>query len=369
MNVKYLQFLLLLLGFLVLPTITYGQDEPPPEPYSAEEDQTTLDQFVYLPLLHNPLSPELIPPYVSTSYYLQDIADQAMLDLGCEIGIEAVDDGSLTRFVHLHVGQPGVNPDDETIRGIIMHASPPQSPLPQYVAFEDLKQAVQMLALGYLDCVPSNDVPLLTLAIGPNNDGAHIDFDHGAAWGQWIQEMNAELEVGPSRFRIQIVGAADLELGFNGPTETRNWVDGYYSVSAILYNLGTLNGCPSANFPNFTCGTVEYPDWTLDDMVHIMSGPPGSSFGTRAVPQIYDTAGENARQWTYLAEYIEDTADYDFRLVGTLSQAEACQQRGGCEGIDNDPGEAFLQLVFRLIEADTVPQNLEFASDIRWQVR
>ena len=104
-------------------------------------------------------------------------------------------------------------------------------------------------------------------------------------------------------------------------------------------------------------------------MVHIMSGPPSSSFGTRAVPQIYDTAGENARQWTYLAEYIEDNADYDFRLVGTLSQAEACQQRGDCEGIDNDPEEAFLQLVFRLIEVNTVPQNLEFASDIRWQVR
>ena len=47
MNVKYLQFLLLLLGFLVLPTITYGQDEPPPEPYSAEEDQTTLAKIYW----------------------------------------------------------------------------------------------------------------------------------------------------------------------------------------------------------------------------------------------------------------------------------------------------------------------------------
>jgi len=313
-----------------------------------------LTHSVFLPMITRP---PLVPTYISKSYYLQDMRGPEVFDLGCKMGQEAADAKQRIYFGAVFAGQPMIV---DGVHGLLSYGT---SELPnEFIPLADVQKSIFTLAAAAVNCLNSDDI-FIRLAVGPNNFGPWVTEAHGEKWGQVIEELQNSVDSGPLRDRIGLVGLIDAEMGFNGPEVTKGWINGYYSEESILYNMGTLDGCPTRLATQLTCGTADYPDWTLEDIVEIFDRR-----GARAVPQIYDQDGNNARQWSYLAAVLEEESQFAFRLLGALSQKSACEQRGGCFGEDNTPEEAFLKLSFELTQEGPLLPEIEFASDIEWQI-
>ena len=278
-------------------------------------------------------------------------------------------DASLEYQIHLHFGQPWNSSGTNGVR--IFDSA---------VSFRTLAQvqsATQSFAGGYSYCsaFTYGNNTFLYIGVGVNNFGPYPSNAHGAAWGTAVDNIIAALDGTISENRVFVLGAGDLEPGFNTPTTTKNWVLGYFSQSnRFLYNFGTADGCPDYDI-NGTfdgqCGTANYPTWKQSDVWFVSSGRAG----LRAFPEIYATSGVNADQWYQIALYGYRTNQlFSFTARGSLTQFEACNQRSneaGCQPanpyLKNSPSEGWFQFANALRGDPRTDQTVSYSSDIQWQ--
>lgn len=210
-----------------------------------------------------------------------------------------------------------------------------------------------------------NDTKILRVAVGTSNSGSNVTYAHGQTWAQMVNTLNSWVKGNTlTSGKFLVFGASDIEPGFSTPTVAYDWVNGYTSswVSpSYLLNYGSADGCK-------TSGTITTPGtcsngWTQENVQYVSWGAAPSY----PLPEIYSTAGGNAKQWQQLSLYSYLAHGSRMSIVGPLSQSQACIQRGGCSGTNNTSDQAWTQLWTYLNGDAYTAQNLSFSTDIAWR--
>jgi hypothetical protein len=294
----------------------------------------------------------------STSYYMITIGPEFNYDLGCELGTrDALKPDAQDSVVVLDFSYPVCNADDSF--GAELFGFGP-------VSLSAIATASKNFALGYYQCSAFDTESNLVIGIGTNNKPTSCDSsqeltDHGTAWANMVNQVNQWLKDNDLFGQVQAYGASDIEIGWNTPFLSRDWITGYEKVNAYpLIHFGDAAGCPYDDNPDWTCGG----EWTPEDVWYVSWGASASI----PLPLIYLTNGVHAQQWAYLSRY--GVAEHGSRMdfTGVFTQSQACAQ-WTCNGTDNTPEEAYLQLFYELNEYPTTAQDLNWSTDIRWILR
>jgi probable HAF family extracellular repeat protein len=231
-----------------------------------------------------------------------------------------------------------------------------------FTPISSIEAAVKAFLDGYYNCAGRG---VMVVAVGTSNDGNDTTYAHGRAWGEMVARLNNYITFPPSyQNRLTVVGASDIEIGFNTPANSRAWVDGYASSSPVnYYNYGDAQECPTSGAG--PCGN----GWTQEDVWYVSWGSPANPL---PVPEIYRTDGAQARQWTALAAYGRSVHGVDPFIPAALTQWQACRDPGRrCNAsIRNTPAGAWYQLMnglYGIAPDPTTAQNILYSSDITWQ--
>lgn len=317
--------------------------QPIPDPY-----------ILYFPIAFN-FGPNQSP--FTTSYYMKTIQDSALYAMGCELGTrDAVLPGTQNNVVVLDFGYPICSGD---AFGADLFGFGP-------VFSSAIAAGVENFGLGYYTCTGQDTTSSLVIGIGTNNKKISCvtsaeAFAHGAAWSQIANSANQWFVENNLIQQVSAVGASDIELGFNGPTWSRAWVDGFDSMNeTIMLFFGDAAGCPYDG-NTWSCGTPTYPEWSVEDVRYVSYGAPPSY----PIPLIYLNSGVHAKQWATMSSYsfYEHSSRIDF--LGVFTQYQACQQRG-CTTTDNTPEEAMTQMLTELGKDENIMQEIRWQTDIKW---
>lgn len=302
-------------------------------------------------------------PHGTTSYYVSNTSQSAMYDLGCARGItDSLYPGADDSFVALFFGMPATseqvgagNFGTRLLNGNI-------------VTTEQIAEAAQAFGQGYWECSPPDYE--LTLAVSTSNftlstgDDNVVTFEHGAAWAQMINDINDWVVANGPSTRLRAVGGNDIEIAWNTPEASREWVDGYASEGLwTMYNLGDAQACPPIGGP--TCDN----GWSVEDVWYVSYG----ATRVRAVPQIYVTNGIQAQQWYELAVYSSEEQNRKMFIDGILTQYQACRDISDyadpgsvCRNGDLAPEQAWVSLWDLLNDDPRTQQELRWSTDVRW---
>jgi hypothetical protein len=348
------------------PTATVTQTATPtpaynPYPPAETPDITTPDTSQSYKLFLPIVGEDLI---YTTSYYMSELDSNKLFTLGCELGQR---DNSFTgtqnSVVILDFGYPYY---DGSEYGTIMFDY-------NFASTTDIGIAVGNFAKGYYYCL-ANELSYLTIAVGTNNcgesepgncAGSQVTKQHGEAWAKMVNGINDILER-EGYFPIIALGASDIEIAWNSPIITRDWVEGYNAFNSYLfYNYGDAQGCPIGR----TYGVNRYCDngWYMEDVWYVSYGAGAS----KPLPLIYATGGENAYQWYSLSAYAYDKYGFKMDIKGSVTQYQACIQTDitWCQEhyVDNTPAQGYNQLLTALNVEPFTAQNLKWATDMKWQ--
>ena len=296
----------------------------------------------------------------STSYYMTTLNSGFIYNLGCQLGIRDLNQaGAQDSVVVLAFGCPRCFSNGTY--GANLYGYGPAS-------LNNVSSAAKHLATGYYACSGSDKESNLIIGLGTSNflcgrdpcDTNSKARGHGAAWSGMVREVNQWLVSQGIFHQVQVFGANDMELGWNSPTWSRNWISGFEQVSGNFFlHFGDAAGCPYEDNPHWGC----QGQWTEEDVWYISYGAPSAL----PLPLIYLTNGVHAKQWASLSRYSVRQHGYRMDFTGVFTQWLACQQfPSGCAGIDNTPDQAYQQLFFELGKFPTTAQDLRWKTDIRW---
>jgi hypothetical protein len=314
---------------------------------------------VYLPVIANG-SASSSSPLVSTSLYMYTKDRTQLVNEGCALGQRDLGlPGKQDSVVVLAFGYP-----QRSAGGVYGTRGYGYPPNPWTIA--EITAAVENFGYAYWNCVNSDFDSHLRIAIGTNNfkgdTNSAVNAGHGIAWANMISAVNDWFVNNcPNKCdgQVDAVGANDIELSWNTPAATIDWLNGYTSVTKYpLYNFGAIEGCPWLAHSTYTClwGNLEQV-WFV-----VWGSPP-----VQPLPEIYLTNGINAEQWYLMSVYSYQKHGEKMQFIGPMTETQACQQEGGCPKIDNPPENAWWQL-YRLLNGDprTAGEMLPFLTDIKW---
>lgn len=297
-------------------------------------------------------NPEL-PPQYSTSLYMKTVNPNTLFSLGCKYSEKVQQSaGTQDNVVFLAFGKPTMN---DGMYGASLFGFGPAST-------DEIAEAIKQFGAGYRACLGDDAFSHLRVAVGTSNYGDPelvSWWDHGRKWARMVNDINKYF-VDQGYFTwVDAVGASDMELAWNSPSVTRLWVEGYdYANKYPLYNFGAAEGCPTRLAPQWQCASP----WTKEDVWYISFGS-GASY---PMPLIYATNGVNARQWAWLSVYAVEQHGAPMNFKGAFTQFQACQQRGGCDLLDNTPAQGWQQLYDELKFDERTKQHLAWSTDIKW---
>jgi hypothetical protein len=283
----------------------------------------------------------------STSRYISTMDPQRHTAMGCESGA-AGEQGTII----LAFGQAWMQ---DNMYGVIYY----RSDFP-FASTAAVAEATKGFLRGYWECAPGD--AQLNLAVGTNNYKGATGYAHGQAWAQMVNQLHGWLQSNAPpgvKERIAVFGGNDIEMSWNTPALTRDWVNGYALATARPFvNFGSCDGCPTTGSPD------RQPNngWTVDDVWFVNREVVAIPF-----PEIYLRSGVNADQWYRMSLYAAQQKGSKLAFGGLLTQRQACQDVGGCAGTDNTPAQGWGQLQ-DAIDADArTAMTLPPPSDITWR--
>jgi hypothetical protein len=289
-----------------------------------------------------------------------------MYALGQTYGTEVRDTNITKHMILLDFGTPGTNGG---VPGAWMTRNKGHVPVLTGSAL------AQQFLFGWLSATANTDHHLW-LAFGVNNYGTGVTTANAEAWSGAMAYARATV-IDP---RAHWVFALDAEQEWNTFAITKAYQDAYMNgfsgcvpgifENACIYNFGTANCGYSST--NQYCG---FSDWDKDDIWYLSGGQRHPQYGNNyaaALPEIYNTLGNNARQWQSVSRYGATTpVRWKLYFVGVLTTAGACAQvgPGSCVGFDNSPAMGYQQL-YQHLNADplTAQSPILWSTDIRYQV-
>jgi hypothetical protein len=224
-----------------------------------------------------------------------------------------------------------------------------------FVPIRSILAASEAYARGVWRCTRGLRGAHIRIALGTSNWGDGVTWTHGRAWAGMVNRANAWVTERHTSSKIDFAGANDIELSWNGPRTTRNWVRGYESLANYpYYDYGAADACP----PRGRCAGA----WTMEDLWYVSWG----ALHAWPIPEIYTPDRMNARQWYNLAVYSYQRHGSAMRIVGVMSQHGACRRaKDPCRGMNNTPERAWRQL-YQLLNGDRrTRQLILWATDIR----
>ena len=292
------------------------------------------------------------PPAYSTSYYMRTTNPQTFYTLGCTKGKQDLKlAGAQDMVVVLDFGAPT---NDGGVGADLFGLGPATT--------GQIAKAVEQFGFGYVACVGADTSSHLRIGIGTSNYGDEVNIDTGSGWGTMVNTVNAWFKSQGYFARVDAVGASDIELSWNDPDTTLNWLDFYNNHSDYaFYDYGDAAGCPTFVYPNWTCN----PPWTQEYVWYVAFGS-GSSY---PLPLIYSEDGGNAQQWAMLSRWAYNNHHVRMDFKGAFTQWQACKQfPNGCgTGLDNTPAQGWQQLYNALKTKTYTAQSLPWSTDIMWQ--
>jgi hypothetical protein len=306
------------------------------------------------------------PPPYTTSWYMNTSNPNNLptdaYGMGCNLGTHDKNTaGTQDNVVVLLFGQPAYSVGTY---GSYVWGSRGGGPYP-FLSTSLIANTTQQFARGYYICTGSDTSSQLYLAAGVNNYGSGVTNAHGSAWATMTSSINSWVSSSGYSSQVKIRAAADIEPDFGTASAAIAWVNGYnasYGSGLWLYNVGAASGCPWTGTPsaNSPCNN----SWVVDNVWYVSWG--ATPF--YVIPEIYNTGGVNAEQWYRISLYSALYQGGRISFPGTLTQYQACQQMGGCSGIDNSPSQGWTQL-FNSVGADsrTSLTNIRWSTDIMWR--
>lgn len=288
----------------------------------------------------------LAAPSATTSRYMSTVDQAQLQQLGCDQGA-AAEDGVIV----LNFGQPWYNGSTYGTNLFDGNAT--------FVSIAQIEAAVKKFADGYWNCSPNG--PYIRLVIGTSNYHGSTTYGHGQAWAEMVNRIQAYIET-PTSYASQIGAGAgnDIELNWNSPSATRNWVNGYTSAGSYpYYNYGACEGCPTATNP----GWIPDNGWSLEDVWFVSWGAAPAN----PLPEIYANSGVNAEQWQYVSLYAYNNHGARINVKGSMTQYQACQDLGCSSAEDNTPSQGWTQLSNALNADSRTAQSVVWSTDITWQ--
>ncbi len=287
-------------------------------------------------------------PTATISRYMETVGLQAHYALGCERSRRKV-----AGPIALIYGRPVLVGG---VAGASIYAGPDAT-------VGQIEQAARQFVQGYRDC--AINAPLVILIISTTNDESspeRVTAAHGAAWARLVNGVAAWTVASGYAALVNVQGGSDMEPGFNGRADTRAWVDGYDSVNnRSLYNLGSADGCPQAGDGKVdgACNN----GWRQSDVLYVSWLAPAAL----PIPQIYTNSASQARQWRLIKLYGVVTVRRTMTIQGSLTQWNACQERGCGGETDNTPAQGYDQLATQLNADPRTAQPLRWSTDISWR--
>lgn len=243
----------------------------------------------------------------------------------------------------------------------------------------EISSAVVLLAQGFN---ARNTKDKLYIAVGTNNSGNtffSIATAHGRAWAEMVKNVNQSLvQQGISQSRVTVVAGNDIEPNWNTFLDTKQWFDGYNSVTLPppIYIIGAADGCPiywpdpSNNMSSFIPGVCNN-GWSQQD-VNYISNHYSSSY---SIPMNYNPNGYHALQWWRIglwSYYSYSTSDL-LTFSGAMTQEAACEQikqetgnPDACEGMDNSMYFGFQQFRNQVVGEYRMNPILSWAADMKY---
>ncbi|MCQ6282640.1 hypothetical protein [Bacillus sp. EB600] len=248
-----------------------------------------------------------------------------------------------------------------------------------FTSTNDIASGVEQFIDSFVASFTSPTVSYsITIAVGTTNYGSQVTKAHGQAWGNMINSINIYISnkaVTDSRYQsIQAVGANDMETGWNSPSVTRSWVDGYRSTTNYqLCNFGDAGGMPQAPYgrTSYISGTGNN-GWTLDDIWYVSDGGVNPFTNTRysfSLPEIYTTSGTQAAQWFNLDLYSHQIYQQPLSIYGVLTENAADNTTNPPSGQNSGWNQlaGYIQSS-NVTAADLAnkPPFMQWATDISW---
>ncbi|MCI0562636.1 MAG: hypothetical protein MN733_29505, partial [Nitrososphaera sp.] len=309
-------------------------------------------------------------PLTSTSWYVNGPAPSGDSDLTMQNWMQAKG---------YELGQRDLNTPGTQISAVILHFFSPSiqggiygaSGYNRFRSVVAIKEAARRFALGYWNGSGSDTASQLFMLVGTSNSGINnytdqFLYNHGAAWVQMIKDTATAIQSYASQVKVR--GAADIEVNYSSFSKAAQWAVGYdsgYINPYYLYYYGDAGGCVNgtdevAPITPTSCNN----GWNQDDVECLSWGCVNASI---PFPQIYSTAGGNAKSWKDLKLYSYLQYGAGMFISSPLSQSAACAQKGGCSGINNTPEQAWDQLWTWLNGDSRTAQSLEVSTDIKWR--
>lgn len=266
-------------------------------------------------------------PGNTRSHYLSTVEQAVLTRAGARDARDAVAAGITDALVVLAGGDP-VGDDDVRLPGSGAHAST-----------EDVARAATAYGRAWRKRPAA---PPLTLVVMAAGHGPDVTGAAGSHWGRMVDGVAHDLP------GVDVRGGLDVEVEWAGAREVRSWLDGYLaSTSRGFVDVGACT-CPP-----YSAVTGR---WSLGALVDV-AWADGRGV---VLPQIYATAGGNAREWATLAAWARRHRQPPVRLAGVLTEQAAClgPPPRSCLGIDVGPVVAWRQL------SRASGQQLRWATDI-----
>jgi hypothetical protein len=321
-----------------------------------------------------------VPPVKAVSYYITNI--NTLGALGAQLGIHDRDTiGAQDNLVILDYGYPArryVVPNYEYGAKYVFSPT-------VFIPGSDIITSAVMFAEDYFSSLTGDPNSRLRLVIGTNNccvgGGLPLFQGHGTAWAQIVDAINSQITACCGS-QVKVVAGNDIEIDFNYPYITTQWVDRYvvasqcvsgYGDAGCLYNFGANPGIDDG-----ACASSSDTTWAKCDMWYVSWGVKKNSTDlytfARPLPEIYHADGSHAEHWRDLSLYsVNVQRAGQIYFVGALTQYARCQANPsqciiGSTHIDNTPDKGWMQLWNALFSNLTTRMSyLHWSTDIATQ--
>jgi hypothetical protein len=192
--------------------------------------------------------------------------------------------------------------------------------------------------LGYWNCHTSKS-PSIILVIGDANVYTYSNNTNAYWMGQVVDAVDGWLQSNGWSGLEYAVAGSDTETEWASYSPTVAYLQTVYDNegAAWIYDFGDAGGCSTSSYSS---GGSCNNGWTQSQVLSISWGEPWAD----PLPEIYNQLDAQAEQWYEISLGSLAAGEGPLAFDAELTQYTACEQVGGCTGVDNTPAVGWAEL-------------------------